>query len=136
MSDFRHSKWMAPNTTNSAVKLQVVPRISMIAALDTSGAVYLSLLQANSNSGVMEIFLRQLVVQLDKKRKGWRRDTVIILDNARYHWSKATTKILRALYIPVLYTGPHSYAGAPIELWFASFKSGDINPRKVATGKR
>ena len=44
MSDFRHCKWMAHGTTNSAVKLQVVPRISMIAGLDTTGKVYLSLL--------------------------------------------------------------------------------------------
>ena len=76
------------------------------------------------------------MLQLDKDRADWRQDTVILLDNARYHTSKATMKILRALEVPVLYTGPHSYSGVPIELWFASFKSADKNPRKVPTGKR
>ena len=68
MSDFRRRKWKSPNTTNSVAKLSLVPRVSMIAGLDSRGKVYLSLLQANSNGQVMEIFFRQLVVQLDRER--------------------------------------------------------------------
>ena len=114
----------------------MTPRISMIMGLDTSGAVYISLLQANSNGSVMDIYFRALVKQLDKERAQWRKDTVIILDNAPYHTSKATMRLLESLEIPVLFTGPHSYAAAPCELWFASFKSCDVNPRKVSTSKR
>ena len=136
MSDFRRRKWKAPGTTNSVTQLQMRPRISMIIGIDTSGAVYLSLLQANSNSQVMDIFFRALVKQLDRERKGWRRDTVLILDGAPYHNSKPTMKLLEALEIHVLYTGPHSYAAVPCELWFSSFKSCDVNPRKVPTAKR
>jgi hypothetical protein len=32
--------------------------------------------------------------------------------------------------------GPHSYNAAPCELYFAKFKSADINPRKVPAGKK
>ena len=39
------------------------------------------------------------------------------------------------LKLPILFTGPHSYDAAPIELFFAHFKAADINPRKVKTGK-
>jgi hypothetical protein len=136
MGDFRRRKWRALGTTNSVAQLPIVPRISMIMALDSHGEVYLSLLQANSNGSVMDIFFRQLVLQLDRERPQWRQDTVILMDNAKYHWSKSTTKMLKSLAVPVLYTGPHSYAASPCELWFAAFKSCDVNPRKVSTGKR
>ena len=73
---------------------------------------------------------------MDRERAGWRKDTVIVLDNAPYHTSKSTIKILSALEIPVLYTGPHSYSAVACELWFSAFKSKDINPRRVPTTKR
>ena len=38
--------------------------------------------------------------------------------------------------VPVIFTGPHSYDASPIELFFAAFKSKDINPDKIKTGKR
>ena len=108
----------------------------MIVGLDSSGTVYLSLLQANSNGAVMEIYFRALVKKLDAERPGWRKDTVVLLDNASYHNSKPALRIFEALEIPVMFTGPHSYAAAPCELWFAAFKAADVNPRKVPTGKR
>jgi len=136
MTDFRRRKWRAPGTTNSVAQLEMRPRVSMIMGIDTKGDVYLSLLQANSNGQVMEIFFRALVKKLDKERAHWRDDTVLILDGAPYHNSKATMKLLEVLKIPVLFTGPHSYAGVPCELWFSAFKSKDVNPRKVPTAKR
>ena len=59
-----------------------------------------------------------------------------MMDNATYHTSPSLLKILALLEVPVLYTGPHSYQASPIELFFAAFKADDINPRRVATGKR
>ena len=136
MSDFRRRKWQVSGTTNSVPHLQVIPRISMITGLDSRGQVYMSLLQANSNAKVMEIFFQALTRQLDKERPKWRADTVVLLDNASYHSSKTTLTMLTKLQVPVCFTGPHSYDAAPIELWFAAFKSRDINPRHVPTGKR
>ena len=57
MSDFRRMKWQAPDSTNSVACLSLVPRISMILALDNYGQVYLTLTQANSNSQVMALFI-------------------------------------------------------------------------------
>ena len=108
----------------------------MILSLDSRGQVYVSLLQSNSNVKVMEIFFHSLVRVLDKERKGWREDTVILLVNARYHSAIGTIKVFKALRIPIMFTGPHSYDAAPCELFFAAFKRADINPRRVKTGKQ
>ena len=135
MTDFRRRKWRPKRSTNSVPQLQLYPRITMILGLDNMGRVYLSLLQGNSNAQTMELFFHSLVRTLDKERPGWRKDTVILLDNAPYHTGGATLKLFERLRLPILFTGPHSYAAAPCELFFASFKAKDINPRRVKTGK-
>jgi len=82
MSDFRQTKWALPYSTNSIAQLQIVPRITMIAAMDTNGKVFYSLIQANNNSEVMEVFFIHLVKRLDAEREGWRKTHVIMMDNA------------------------------------------------------
>ena len=109
-------KWRAPGTTNSIPKVQMQPRITMFVALDTAGQVYLSLLQSNSNSKVMEIFLRQLVLKLDREDADGRDSTVILHDNAPYATSESTLELMKGLRIPMVYTGPYSYDAAPVEL--------------------
>ena len=84
----------------------------------------------------MEIFLRQLVLKLDREDVDWRDNTVLLCDNAPYHTSNGTLELMEGLRIPVLYTGPHSYDASPVELLFAAFKSRDINPSHVPQGKR
>ena len=60
----------------------------MILGLDSLGNLYATLAQANSNSQMMELFFRQLACRLDQQRPAWRKDTVIIVDGAKYHQSK------------------------------------------------
>ena len=136
MTDFRRRKWRAYGTDNSVPKKQMVPRVSMIAGLDNRGKVYLSLLQSNTNASIMGIFFRSLVRTLEKEDKFWYLSTVCMMDNAPYHVSESTMKVLEELRIPVLFTGPHSYSASPIELFFGAFKADDINPQKVQTGRR
>jgi hypothetical protein len=40
------------------------------------------------------------------------------------------------LDLPVAISAPHSYDLAPCELYFAMFKSVNINPLDLATGRR
>ena len=103
------------------------PQITMFIGLDTAGEVYLSLLQSNSNNRTMEIFLRQLVLKLDKEDQNWRANTVILHDNAPYATSESTLEIMEGLRIPMLFSGPYSYDASPIELLYAAFKSDDAN---------
>ena len=42
----------------------------------------------------MEIFLTHLVEMLDGEDKHWRKDTIIIWDNATYHTSIGTKNLL------------------------------------------
>jgi transposase len=75
------------------------------------------------------------VLKLDSERKDWRKDTVILLDNAPYHSCSTTMDFFEGMDIPILFTGPHSYDAAPCELLFAQFKAKDINPNRLPTGK-
>ena len=83
----------------------------------------------------MTIFFHKLVSVLNKERKNWRENTVVLLDGAAYHTAPAILKVFQDLRIPVLFTGPHSYDAAPIELFFAAFKRENINPNRIKTGK-
>ena len=65
-SDFRKRKWMVPGTSNSVAKKALQPRVSMIAALDNLGGVFISLVQGNSNSKIMEIYFQNLCRKLEK----------------------------------------------------------------------
>ena len=135
MTDFRRRMWSEKRKPASVVQLQMVPRISMIMGLDSAGAVYLSLLQSNNNSNTMELFFKSLARKLDQENANWRKKTVILLDNAPYHASRAFYDMAAGLKLPILFSGPHSYDGAAAELWFAAFKRAGINPERVATGK-
>ena len=106
----------------------------MITGLDSTGQIYLSLLQSNSNAKIMEIFFHSLVRVLEKERVNLWENSVILLDNAPYHTTPHTLKVFKELNIPILFTGPHSYDGAPCELFFVAFKKADINPRRIPTG--
>ena len=82
------------------------------------------------------MYFTNLLKILDKKGKGWRQYTVILLDGAPYHTSDVMMKFFKEYQVPVMFTGPHSYDASPIELFFAAFKSKDVNPEKLSTGKK
>ena len=73
---------------------------------------------------------------LNQEKPNWRKDTIILHDNASYFKNGKMMKLLKDLDVPILFTGPHSYSAVPIELWFAHFKRDDINPRHIPTGKK
>ena len=84
----------------------------------------------------MELFYGSFIKMMDKKKPGWRKDTVIMMDNAPYHTSSTMMAFYEEHQLPILFTGPHSYAALPVELYFAHFKRYDINPSKLPTGKK
>ena len=136
MTDFRRMCWTLTGRTNSVPAKNLQPRISMVVALDSHGKVKLSLLQANSNSAVMELFFGNLIKCMDEKNRYWRKSTVILLDNAPYHTSNSMMEFYQEHDLPVMFTGPHSYSASPVELFFGAFKRDDINPSKLPCGKK
>ena len=49
----------------------------MVGGIDTSGEIYYSLMQANSDEATMKLFFYKLVKQLDGENPSWRKDTVL-----------------------------------------------------------
>ena len=84
----------------------------------------------------MTLFLRYLTRQLDKETPGWQEDSTILLDNAAWHTNPLMKQRLTTMELPIIYSGPYSYAAAPIELVFAALKLGDMNPERLPTGKK
>ena len=84
-SCFLRRKWRMPGDNNSVPIGFLQPRISIVACLDSNGNLYLTLSQGNSNSTTMEVFFHHLAAKLDKERPKWRANTVLLMDNAKYH---------------------------------------------------
>ena len=82
------------------------------------------------------VFLVHLVRVLDAERPGWRDDTVLLLDGARYHVGSRVREYMRRLKLEVIWSGPYSYSAAPIETVFVYLKLGELNPEKHPTGKK
>ena len=136
MSDFRRMKWQHPSYENSVAKKLWSPRVSMILAIDNFGESYVSLSQTNTTTSVINLYIKELVKDLARYSRNWRKSTLIFWDGAPYHQSVTTIKHLIELEVPMMISGPHSYDASPCEKWFSLFKRVDINPRKVKTGKR
>ena len=108
----------------------------MIVVLDTTCRVYVSLTQVNTNSEVMISFLSRLATVLTSEDREWRRNTVWLLDGARYHTSADTRKILKQIGVNFVISAPYSYDAAPVELYLAYYKQVQTNPDNEKTGKR
>ena len=83
----------------------------------------------------MLVFLQYLAAKLDEERPGWRSDTYLLLDGARYHTGDEIRGFLHKMQIQVIWSAPYSYAAAAESL-FSGIKLGDLNPTRLPTGKR
>jgi hypothetical protein len=66
----------------------------MITAVDSQGQIYVSLLQANTDTDIMMLFMKEFIITLDQEDKNWRRNSVIFWDGAGYHKSKKVVKMM------------------------------------------
>ena len=74
--------------TNSIADKNIWPRVSMMLAIGTSGELYSSLYQVNTDSKIFCLFLTKLAAKLGTIDPNWRENTVLLLDNAPYHRAK------------------------------------------------
>ena len=135
-TNFIRKMWAPSDAARTVTQRMVSPRLAIIAALDTEGRVYFSLTHANTDSNVMLVFLRHLMRQLDRESPGWAEEAVFLYDGARYHTSEMMRDYFRKLQVSVMFSGPYSYAAAPIELLFGGLKFGELNPERQPTGKK
>jgi len=73
---------------------------------------------------------------LDNERPAWREDTVLLMDGASYNRAPETIQHMQLLRMPVIFSGPYGYDSSPCELFHANFKSVDLNPEQLPTGKK
>ena len=121
-ADYRRRSWYRKGVNNSLSARKVSPRITLIVALDSEGKIYATLLQANSDSDTMVLFLTELIRTLDYEDKSWRENSVLMWDNAGYHESEEVLTLMEEQKVPLLFLGPYSYHMAPCEMVFAALK--------------
>ena len=87
ISDCEYSRRMwCPTDAPCTVTDRVVnPRLALLTALDTDGRVFFAITHANTDSDIILLFLRDLVRKLDQEIAGWRTESLIMMDNAKYH---------------------------------------------------
>lgn len=135
-TSFIRKVWAGKKGEGNTSLNPITPRLSMIAALDTNGTVWFCLSHASTDSNVIALFLKHLTDALDVDSPGWCDETVFLWDNAPYHSSSETIKIVNKLGIQVIFSGPYSYSAAPIETLFSGLKLGELNAEGHPTGKR
>ena len=59
--DFARRKWHDRNESNSLSRKYVSPRLSVLAAIDTEGRVFMAMTTGNTTSEVVCLFVSQLV---------------------------------------------------------------------------
>ena len=135
-SDNSQYCWYDKEERNSLRERTITPRLTMIAALSSDGRIVMSLLQANSNEETFCLFLSHFARTLEAEDKNFRAKTCFQIDNARYHTTSGVIAHLEALGLRFIRSGPYSYNASPIERFFGYFKSRDLNPNGLKTGKR
>ena len=83
--DFRKQKWRRRGCPNTVTMPEVRPRVSVIAAIDTEGEIYMAMTQVNTDREVFGAFLTALVEKLKSKDANYTKNYVFLLDNAKYH---------------------------------------------------
>ena len=126
-STYYRKLWFPKGEVCSMPMMNISPRISVIAAIDNEGHVWLALTQCNTDSNVLLTFLKALMPRLDRELPGWQQETVWLLDGARYHTSPEMRGHFEALDLPVIFTAPYSYTSSPIERLFVALKLGELN---------
>ena len=71
LTHYERQIWAPLDGPATATVRQITPRLSLIAALDTDGRVYFSLLHANTDSDIMVTFLSHLFQALAEENQNW-----------------------------------------------------------------
>ena len=101
-SDYRRRCWNYKNAANSLPDPLVRPRISLMAAIDTDGEVYMSVSQSNTDIETMGLFLRNLDTMLSEEDQNWKKKTIILWDGAGYHSGADILDVAKKLQLPLL----------------------------------
>ena len=105
-------------------------------AMCTSGKLYCSLMQENTDADMFCLFITKLATKLTADDRNWRSNSILLIDGARYQTCPQSVDHMRAMGFTVCISAPYSYASAPIEYAFAFFKNSNLNADGLKTGKK
>lgn len=74
--DFQRRKWHDRTESNSMPMKTVIPRLNIIAAIDTKGRSYMAITTINTTSEVIILFLQKLVYRLKLEDSNFRNKTI------------------------------------------------------------
>ena len=117
--DFRRMRWRERGATNSLALRLTRPRVSVIAAIFSTGEVYYCVSLSNTNADTLLLWLTKLTQRLDRDRPGWASTVLFTLDGGKYHRTAPVREQMARLGMQVAISGPYQYDAAPIELYFA-----------------
>lgn len=95
--------WSSKGTKNVLCNTSYPKSILMISAITTEGWVFTRWSNSRTNSEVFVDYINDLILYLSKHSKWPLEKMLLILDNARYHTSKATARWLEESAISVIY---------------------------------
>lgn len=106
-TDHRNRGWVPRIKRNQVTNNVRLEGINIICALASSGEVCYTVNSGKTNSDSFAWFMVKMVEHLDGHDHDWRKNTVIMVDNAQYHRSEATKSLIANLNIPVMFMGPY-----------------------------
>lgn len=106
--NFTRRLWSTKGKTVTLNSLPVKPKLSLIAAVDSNGSKWFSLLQRNSDRISTQVMLKNLFKSLDDDDPQWRSNSIIVLDGASYHLVKEVKALFRLCGVRYIITSPHS----------------------------
>ena len=123
LSDSRARGWLPKNDSCNVTGEKLKHRISLIACVSSLGRICFAMTWGTVNSEVMKVFFDALFHELSQRNSDWKQKTVILIDNAPWHRSKATRSYLDEKGIQLMFTAPYSFSHCPVELLFARLKA-------------
>ena len=107
--DLRSRYWKVRGKAPSHPRKQLQARISVIAACDSDGNVYLSLSRMNTDTDMMMLFFTRLANVLTQESAGWRKTTCIAFDGASYMRNSTCKEHLVKLGFDYMISAPYMY---------------------------
>ena len=135
-TDHRNRSWVPKGNRNQVSSNVRLEGINIICALASSGEVFYTVNLGKTNSDSFAWFMIKMVEHLDDQDHDWRKNTVIMVDNAQYHRSDATKRLIANLNIPVLFMGPYQFRVAPVEMMFNYVKQHHLNPLRTKVSSK
>ena len=126
-TEHRNRGWLPAGKHNQVTNSKKLRGVNIITALSSTGQLMFTVNFGMTNSATFSFFLTKLTQHLDGENPKWREHSVIMLDNAPYHRSAVSVKLMHDLRLPILFLGPYDFHLAPIEMAFCFIKGHDLS---------